>query len=166
MKLTAIITAFVLTATGFSATAAGTNNETGSTNKVSYQSSFNKIVVQDGIELRLTESSEKSMQFSGSDADVKKVDWKIQGNTLYIKSKKGSLKAKVTIELSVNQLKALHVLGNSDIISAGELKSNNLEVYVDGGGVIALQSRGSIYIEQASGTELDVKKSEGDVTIK
>ena len=164
-KLTIITAAFVL-ATGFTASA-GTNHET---NKVSLESSFSRVVVEDGIELRLTESNENAMEFSGSDADVKSVDWRIKNGTLYIKSKKGSLKTKVTIALNVNELNSLHVLGNSDVISSGELQSKNLDVYIDGlgnkAGVVALRTTGAILLEQADGTEIEVKESKGDVTIK
>jgi Putative auto-transporter adhesin, head GIN domain len=167
-RITFITAAFVL-ATGFTASA-GTNNETGNPAKVSLESSFSKIVVQDGIELRLTESTEKAMQFSGKETDVKNVDWRIKNGTLYIKSKKGSLKTKVSIAVSVSQLNSLNVMGSSDVIINGELQSKNLDVFIDAqnnkAGVIALRTTGAITLEQADGTEIEVRESKGDVTIK
>lgn len=170
MKKLVFITAAFVIATGFTASA-GTHNETANPAKVSLSTSFSRIVVEDGIELRLTESEEKSMQFNGSAADVQNVDWKVKNGTLYIKSKTGSsLKAKVSVDVNVNELQSIYVLGASDVISNGGLQSKSLEVYVDGynskAGVIALRSYGSITVEQADGTNLEVKEFEGDVTVK
>ena len=62
--------------------------------KTNYQLSFTRMVIENDIDILLVENPEKSIEFTGTDADIAKVEWKIKNGVLHIKSKKGSLKGK------------------------------------------------------------------------
>ncbi|MCW3092831.1 MAG: hypothetical protein JWP81_3900 [Ferruginibacter sp.] len=131
--------------------------------KVDYQISFNRIVVADDIDLQLIESNDKFIEITGDNAAIEKVDWKISKNVLYIKSKKESLKDKVTVTVNVNQLKELMIKGKSVINSQGALLSPSLHVYMTDDSYVAIKSAGQIRIMNSSDTQLDVRRIVGDV---
>lgn len=163
-KLFAMATAIVFTAS-ISAFAADTNPENVTSKIIDYQMSFRKIVLSNDIELVLQEDGEKSLKVSGKEADVEKVDWKIKNNVLYLKSKKGSLKDKVVVTLSVHQLEEIVIKGESAVNSAGWLTSPNLHVYIAGDSFVSIRNVGQIYVKNTPDTDLDVKKIVGEVKI-
>jgi hypothetical protein len=165
MKKLLIITTALILITGLSAFATG---KPGSVfiEKNLYQLSFSKIIVEDDIDVRLSENSDRLIEISGREKYVKAVNWKIKDGVLFLSSKAGSLKKKVLVSISVTELKALAVKGNSDIKSEGALNSNELKVFVAGEGSVALQTTGSIGIEKSSHLDLEVERMAGDVKIE
>lgn len=164
MKKTILMAAAILFTAGAQLFAGDKNNEKPSSLKTSYQLPFTKLQVKNDIDIRLVENTEKSIAFSGSDASIARVDWKIKNGTLYISAKKGaSLKNKVTITVNVSQLEALDIRGNSEVRSEGKLSSSLLKVYMDGSCTIDLKNKGAITIYNETDNELEVKKVVGDV---
>ncbi len=139
MKKLAIITAaFMLTAC-LSAFATEKNANSVVTEKGFYQLSFNKIIVTNDIDISLSESTDRTIEISGDNKYTQQVEWKIKGGVLFIRSKAGSLKGKVQVSISVNQLSDLSVNGDSDVTSEGALNSEKLKVFVDGEGRIPIK---------------------------
>jgi hypothetical protein len=163
-KLTIITMAFILTA-GLSAFAAETKANAAVTKKVYYQLSFSKIVVEDDIDIRLSENTDKVIEIYGDSRYTQEVDWKIRNGILYIRSKAGSLKNKVEVSISVNQLNDLTVTGNSDVRSEGVLNSEELKVFVDGEGQIAVKNTGAIKVKRADHIDLKVQRVFGNVRV-
>ena len=130
-----------------------------------YQISFNKIVVYDDIDLQLEESDIKNIALTGKDADVQNIDWKIKDNVLYLQSKKGSLKDKVKVQVTVNQLKEIVVNGRSVVSSNGALLSPKLYVYVQSECYVALKNTGEIHVIEGADTEIKIKTMKGDVSL-
>lgn len=130
-----------------------------------YQISFNKIVVYDDIDLQLEESDTKNIALTGKDADVENIDWKIKDNVLYLQSKKGSLKDKVKVQVTVNQLKEIVVNGRSVVSSNGALLSPKLYVYVQSDCYVALKNTGAIHVIEGADTEIKIKTMKGDVSL-
>jgi len=130
-----------------------------------YQISFNKIVVYDDIDLQLEESDTKNIALTGKDADVENIDWKIKDNVLYLQSKKGSLKDKVKVQVTVNQLKEIVVNGRSVVSSNGALLSPQLYVYVQSDCYVALKNIGEIHVIEGADTEIKIKTMKGDVSL-
>ena len=85
---------------------------------------------------------------------------------LYLKSKAGSLKNKVWVSISVNQLTTLSITGNSDVKSEGALNSAQLSVFMNGEGHISLKNTGAINVEKMNYVELEVQRVSGNVRIK
>jgi hypothetical protein len=164
-KILSVAAAIIITA-GTAAFATGTEKEKPVSQKTSYQLSFAKLQVENDIDIMLVEDNEKSLEFSGTDASIAKVNWKIKNGILYISSKSGSLKGKVKITVNVNQLKEIAVKGESDVRSNGELNSASLKIYVDGTSFISVRNRGQIKIEKEDGTELEIRRAVGDITFE
>lgn len=131
----------------------------------SFKTPFDKIVVEDDIDLVLYEQTTPQVMIDGSDYNSSKVKWTIKGSTLHISSSTGSLKGKVLVTVAVNQLTDITVLGNSSVRSLGSLKSPSIQVNMSGDGMVSIQSEGRIYVHNTEGTELDVKKSIGLVKV-
>lgn len=165
MKKVIVMAAAILFTAGISAFASGTNPIVTTVKEISYQVPFDKIVVEDDIDLVLQESTDKLLSISGDEADVQKLDWKIKKNVLYIKSSNGSLKNKVTVKISVNQLKEISIDGESALTSFGYLASPKLFVLVEGDSYVALKNAGTIYLKNGASTTFEVKKSVGKVVI-
>lgn len=164
MKKTILMAAAILLTASAQVFAGDNNNEKPSSLKTSYQLPFTKLQVKNDIDIRLVENTEKSIAFSGSDAAISKVEWKIKNGVLYISAKKGaSLKNKVTITVNVSQLQSLEIRGNSEVKSEGKLSSAMLKVYIDGSCTVDLQNKGSITIYNETDNDLEVKKVAGDV---
>ena len=165
MKKVIVMAAAILFTAGISAFASGTNPIVTTVKEITYQMSFDKIIVEDDIDLVLQESTNKLISISGDEADVQKLDWKIKKNVLYIKSSNGSLKNKVTVKISVNQLKEILIDGETALTSFGYLASPKLSVLVEGDGYVALKNAGAIYVRNGASTTFEVKKSVGEVVI-
>lgn len=152
-KVLTMVTAIILTA---SLSAFATGNETPTGKQVSYELSFTKLQVQDGIDLVLVESNSRLIEFTGSDADVEKVNWTISNGVLTISSKKGSLRGKVKLVVNVNNLSEIYVKDGSGISSAGQLNSALLKIYVSGDSFISIRSTGDIRVIKSGDTDLDI----------
>lgn len=133
--------------------------------KVDYQLAFSKIVVEDDIELQLTQSCSRTMEFAGNETDFKKVNWTIKNGVLHLSSNNGSLKNKIRLNISVNQLDELVIKGASIVRSLGELVSPELTIEMDGDCFVSLRNKGNIKVVKVEGTDLDVMKTSGKVKI-
>lgn len=151
---------------GISTFASGTNGEKTPGKRINYQLAFSKIELSDDIDLVLHESTNQVIDISGAEADIERVNWKIKNGILYLSSRKGSLKDKVKVTVSVNQLKRLDVFGKSTVNSLGELASKSLMVTIDGDSYVALKNSGNIHITNSVNTELDVRRLVGDVVVR
>ncbi len=163
MKKITIITALLIIA-GTNAFAAE-ETSVPNTSIILYHQPFTKIVVENDIDILLTEGAEKSMQFSGDETDIKKAVWEIKDGTFYLKSTGRSLKNKVVLTINVSGLNNIFIYGSSDVCSAGRLQSKRLKVYIDGDGMVNLKNTGSIKIAGGGSTELNIKKLQGDISI-
>ena len=163
-KITIITAAFILIG-GLSAFAGKKRPISTIVQKEFYQLSFSKIVVENDIDLLLSESTDKEIEIWGDSRFTREVEWKIKNGVLYISSKAGSLKNKASVSISVNQLSSLSVTGNSDVKSEGALNSADLKIFVDGEGKIAIKNTGAINIERADFIDLEVLRVSGNVRV-
>ncbi|MBL0357612.1 MAG: DUF2807 domain-containing protein [Chitinophagaceae bacterium] len=163
-KIISMAAAIILTS-GITAFAADNKSDKQVTQKTTYQLSFSALQVENDIDIMLVEDSEKSIEFSGTDADIAKVDWKIKDGVLFIKSKSKSrsLKGKVKISVNVNCLKEIIIKGDSEVRSDGELNSASLKIYLNGTCFVSIRNKGNINVVNEDGTELEVRRAVGNV---
>lgn len=159
-KVLTMVTAIILTAS-LSAFAGGTNEPIN--RQVPYELTFSKLQVQDGIDIILVESESRSIQFKGDEKDVDQVDWAIRNGIMTISSKKGSLKGKVKLVVSVSNLSELYVKGGSEVHSNGMLKSPALKIYLDGDAFISIRSAGDVRVIKVGDTDVDIRTATGKV---
>lgn len=165
MKKLVIITAAFMLTTGLSAFATEKKATTVVTEKGFYQLSFSKIVVANDIDILLSESTDRVIEVSGDSKYTQQVEWKIRDGVLYIRSKAGSLKNKVEVSISVNQLSNVSVTGDSNAKSEGALNSKELKIFFDGEGELSIKNTGAIKIEKGGTTHLEVKRVSGKVRV-
>ena len=166
MKRIAIITTVFMLTAGLSAFAKEKNQAAIVTEKGIYQLSFSKIIVANDIDIRLSESTDRIIEISGDSKYSQQVEWKIKDGVLNIRSKTGSLKNKVVVSISVNQLSDLLITGNSDVKSEGALNSKELKVLFDGEGNISLKNTGIIRIERGDAIDMEVERVSGKVKVE
>ena len=154
MKKLAIITAAFMLTAGLSAFATEKKATTVVTEKGFYQLSFSKIVVANDIDILLSESTDRVIEVSGDSKYTRQVEWKIRDGVLYIRSKAGSLKNKVEVSISVNQLSNVTVTGDSNVKSEGALNSKELKIFFDGEGKLSIKNTGAINIEKGDTIDL------------
>jgi len=165
MKKIIAMAAAILLTTGITAFAAEKKLDKQLSHKTNYQLSFSRMEVENDIDILLVENPEKSLEFTGADADIAKVDWKIKNGVQQIRSKKGSLKGKVKITIHVSSLKEIVIKGESQVRSDGELNSALLNIFLDGESFVSIHNIGGINVVSEVGTELDVHKAVGNVRI-
>ena len=163
-KLIAMAAAIFFTA-GISAFAAGPKPGELPAKRINYQLSFTRIELNDDIDLVLQESTNKFIDVTGDANEIDNVDWKIKDDVLYIRSKKGSLKDKAKVSVSVNQLKKLEIYGQSNVNSIGQLNSPSLQVTIEGDSYVSLKNSGKIYVTNSPYTQLDVHRVVGNVFV-
>ena len=163
-KLFAMAAAILFTA-GISAFASGTNPGTDPIKQTDYHVSFNRIVVEDDIDLVLEENTSKLLTVNGNEEDVAKLNWQIRKGVLYLKSNKGSLKNKVSVRVTVNQLEEILINDESSVRSTGHLASPKLSVFLSGDGFASIKNLGPIYLSKDSYTEVDIRRLVGDVVL-
>ncbi|HSN61211.1 MAG TPA: DUF2807 domain-containing protein [Ferruginibacter sp.] len=153
---------FTITVTAFAQKEPGQviNND-----PLTYNKPFEKIVVEDDIELVLIESNEKQIKFEGSAVDLEKVNWSIKRGSIYLGSKLGSLKDKVKVILYVKDLKAIEINGNSVIKTSGHLSSKNLDIMMNGQAWVDILNAGKINVQRGEDIELNVRKKTKAVSI-
>lgn len=152
-RVLTMVTAIILT-TSLSAFATG--NERPEKKRASYELSFNKLQVQDGIDIVLVESSSKAIELQGADEALDRVNWSIKNGVMTVSSKKGSLKGKVKMVVNVNNLRELHVRDGSEVSTDGQLNSAELNIYLDGDAFISIKSAGDIKVTKIGDTDIDI----------
>ena len=160
-KIFSILTA-VLLITGFRAAA----NDEGRTRDIlsaQYFTPFNKIVIEDDIDLVLYENSSRKIELEGSENDRNKVQWVIRKGVLYIRSKAGSLNHKVLVTLDVANLKTIEINGSSIVKSLGELHSPSLRVHVNGECFVSLTNSGEIKVTASEFADYEIRKRVGNI---
>lgn len=122
---------------------------------------FQKIIINNGIDLVLYEGTENLIEIKGGQKDVARVNYYIHKGILYIESRQGTLQNKVVVYLSVQQLQGIEVNGKSKISSNGFLNSDKLNLVVNDEAKFELKIRGEIFIESDESIDLHVEQWKG-----
>lgn len=123
---------------------------------------YEMIVVNNDIDVVLTESTVNEIMVTGEEESVKLVKHHVKKGILTIGSKTGSLKGKATVYISVSGLKKLEVNGKSKIISQGSLNSKCLKVIVNGEAKFDLKNNGQIIFESDEDIDLNFERWIGE----
>ena len=166
MKKTIILSAVILLAAIQTVKAQQESTKYLMQNSIKTVSSFSKVVIGDDIDVILTESPDQRVIIEGHPKNTGHVKWTIKNNTLYLRSKYGSLKGKVVAVIGVHELRDLEVKGNSYVKSLGTLNSPMIKVQLYGDGMVALQNNGRIHVASNDGTDIEVRKQTGRISIE
>jgi hypothetical protein len=130
---------------------------------ISAKAPFHSIVVNNDIDVVLTEATDNTIEIKGEEADVKKVNHYVKKGVLYIGSKVGSLKNKAVVYVSVNDLQSIEVNGKSTVTSKGFLSSSKLKVFVNGEAKFDLKNQGQMLFESDEEIDLHFEKWNGQM---
>lgn len=119
---------------------------------------YDVIVVNNDIDVVLTESPVAEIRITGEEKDVNLVKHQVKKGMLIIGSKMGSLKGKATVYVSVSSLKKLEINGKSFVTSNGALKSSKLMVVVNGEAKFDLRNYGDILFETDEDIDIHFEK--------
>lgn len=120
--------------------------------------SFRSIIINNDIDVVLSESAFTEIYVAGSKKDVQNVNYFVRKGILHIQSKSGSLKGKVTVHVPVSQLQLVEINGKSTVTSNGTLSSSLLKVIVNGEARFDIKSFGRILVE--ADEDIDVNFTE------
>ncbi|HEX4957938.1 MAG TPA: DUF2807 domain-containing protein [Lacibacter sp.] len=122
---------------------------------------YDVIVINNDIDVVLTESSLAEIRVTGDEKNVQLVKHQVKKGMLIIGSKSGSLKGKATVHVSVSSLRKLEINGSSFVTSNGALRSNKLVVVVNGEAKFDLKNYGDILIESDEDIDLNFENGNG-----
>jgi hypothetical protein len=120
--------------------------------------SYQTIVINNDIDVVITESALTEIYVSGGKKDVQSVTYFVKKGVLYIQSKNGSLKGKATVHVPVSNLKQIEINGRSTVTSNGTLSSSLLKVLVNGEARFDLKNFGEILFEADEAIDLNFEK--------
>lgn len=108
---------------------------------------ISRLIVSDDINVILKDGPEGEITISGDKRLVSRVTYYSVNGVLIIKSKKGSLRNKVTVTVPVHNLQFLEVNDNCCVFTKGSIQSTMLNVKMKGEGRIDLKTIGQMVVE-------------------
>jgi hypothetical protein len=132
---------------------------------------FNKIVLQGGYNVALSQAENSSLTIQASTANKNKLDIEVNDSTLYIRMKNPNISVDDTkLNIGISDLKSLKLEGGLNLVTDGYLELNKLFIDIEGGAnakfkltarEIKAESEGGVNIEFEGVTELFIIKVEG-----
>ena len=126
------------------------------TNQTRDLPSFSAIAVEISSHVIIKQGSPQSVRLEGDAKDLDKIDTKVRGDELVIKTFKSSgwnnNLGQVTIYITVPDLESVAVSGSGDVTSDGRIKSEFLELRVSGSGDIELEAEAEEMESKISGS--------------
>ncbi|MBP7272684.1 MAG: DUF2807 domain-containing protein [Saprospiraceae bacterium] len=125
-------------------------------------SDFDAIQVQDGIEVKATQSGKETLTLKATKAStLAAIVTTVENNTLIIKRKEGKPFAfsngTVTAVLNFKHIKAVRLSGGSEMEVAGAWKENNVAATLSGGAEIEADiSVENLALEMSGGSQVDL----------
>jgi hypothetical protein len=100
---------------------------------------FDGIDLGTSADVKLTQGTPQSVTIEGRARDVEKIITEIDGSNLQIRTQSGSWNMKkVTIYITMEHVKELHVSGSGSIVAQTPINGNNLAFHVSGSGSIEI----------------------------
>jgi hypothetical protein len=155
LSLAVIVTALI---SGSAIAGGGRDNER-ITREVKLNAGFTKIIVDGDADLVLIEEGSMTATIEDEAADVNSTRITIQNGVLKVQVTRNRNKRPV-IKLPVHHLQTLEVNGDGDIRSVSSLKSENLNVLINGACKIALRVMGNVSVDVSDGFEYEYIRKE------
>ncbi len=155
LSLAVLITALI---SGSAIAGGGRDNER-ITREVKLNAGFTKIIVDGDADILLIEGESLTATIEDEAVDVNSTRITNQNGVLTVKVARNRNKRPV-IKLPVRSLQMLEVNGDGDIKSVSSLKSENLNVLINGACKIALRVMGTVSVDVADGFEYEYLKKE------
>jgi hypothetical protein len=119
------------------------------------QEQYDRIVINGNAQIVLTEAASQTISVEGEKDEVAGVTFKTGNGVLTVNTAWTDGKTKTVIYIPVSHLSKLDIHGSAQVTSANTLKSEALEVLIDGACKIKLRVNGKVYINEAEGYSFD-----------
>lgn len=129
---------------------------------------FNKIELQGGFNVVITQGNESSLSIQASEQNMKSIKTEVYNETLYIKLNVKSISLnEIKLNIGINELTALKIEGGLNLNTNETLELNELFLKVEGGANASLNLIAhSINTEAEGAVNLEFKGNTNDFTIK
>jgi hypothetical protein len=124
---------------------------------------FSKLVVSDGIDIYLTQSTEESLRLEVEGLELADIVSEVEGDTLTLKNSRGRNwfdgdEREATVYLNFVQLSSIEASGGSDIESRNDLNLETLRIDASGGSDIDIAvSTEGLALTVSGGSDAEVR---------
>ncbi|HKK81004.1 MAG TPA: head GIN domain-containing protein [Prolixibacteraceae bacterium] len=129
---------------------------------------FNRIILQGGYNVTLSQSEKSSLTIQASTANKNKLDIDVKDSTLYVKMRNPNISVKDTkLNISISDLKSLKLEGGLNLVTNGFLDLKKVFIDIAGGANAKFQlTANEIRAETEGGVNLEFEGITNDFTIK
>ncbi len=164
--LLAMIATVSLSAVNCNVTSSSSQQDDGAQKKeVRTVDKFDGIDLGASADIKLTQGTPQSITIEGRAKDVDKIITETDGSNLKIRTKSGSWNMnKVTIYITVENVKELNVSGSGSIVAQTAINGNDLAFHVSGSGSIAMSDLKAVNLSSHISGSGSIKLSGKGVT--
>lgn len=119
-----------------------------------FENPFQSVRIDGDISMKLTNDPAGTLLVEGSEQTLNNIKYRVKNNELTIDAHKKNRFDKLTIYLSVATLKSMLVNGDGDISSAEIIKSDNLQIWLNGITTVKVTTTGKINVDASDAYEL------------
>lgn len=129
---------------------------------------FDKIMLQGGYNVSLSQADSSSITVQASSENKKKLDIEVHDSTLYVRMKNKNISIEDTkLNITVSDLKKLKIEGGLNMVTKGYLKLDDLFIDIEGGANAKLKLTASrIETEAEGGVNIEFEGITNDFIIK
>jgi hypothetical protein len=129
---------------------------------------FNKIILQGGYNVALSQAENASLTIQASTANKNKLDIDVVDSTLYIKMRNPNISVDDTkLNISISDLKSLKLEGGLNLVTEGFLDLNKLLIDIEGGANAKFQlTANEIRAETEGGVNIEFEGITNDFHIE
>jgi hypothetical protein len=115
---------------------------------------FQMVSIDGNISMILTNEPAGTLMLEGNEKDLNKVKYMVKSNELVIDAHKKNSANELTVYLSAATLKSMLVSGDVFISSTDTIKTENLQIWLNGNINVKVKTTGKISIEAYDGYDL------------
>lgn len=143
-KLTSILIALLFVATAFNCNTYSSNEDYSGSKETRKETrkvdNFSAIGLSVSADVYVTQGSPQKVELEGDAADLEKIITEVDGNTLKIKTERGTWHVgKVKAYITVENINSLHVSGSGSIYIDNSLECADLSLAVSGSGSVNIK---------------------------
>ncbi len=127
----------------------------------SIDENFTSIAARGNVEVVLVADGSETVNFEGNEKQVNAVHLNVENGVLMITGSKGcSEKNRTIVYVPIKQLNKVTLKGGSNLSSRGRIKSEKLQIRIEGVSKVNVRNIGDIVIESDDNHQFTYEKSE------
>ncbi|MEP6950014.1 MAG: DUF2807 domain-containing protein [Ginsengibacter sp.] len=122
--------------------------------ELKFENPFQNVRIDGDISMILTNDPAGTLMVEGNEQTLNNIKYRVKNNELTIDAHKKNRLDKLTIYLSVATLKSMLINGDGDISSAEIIKSDNLQIWLNGITTVKVTTTGKVNVDASDAYEL------------